>query len=91
MWRQQLERGLVWQQLERGLVWEKRGPGGGGGGGAVLEISGQENERTRSASGDLSKTVEGQEVLWHLVLSTNPDSSLLMDRCTGGSPAVGGI
>lgn len=77
------------QQLELDLVWEKTGPGGGGG--AVLEISGQKNQRTRSASSDLSKMVEGLEVLWHLVLSTNPDSSLLMDRCTGRSPAVGGI
>lgn len=53
-----------------------------GGGGAVLEISGetlgQKNQRTRSASGDLSKTMEGLEVLWHLALFTNLDFGLLM-------------
>lgn len=77
------------QQLEQGLGWEKTGPGDGGR--VVLEISGQKNQRTRSASGDLNKTVEGLEVLWHLALSTNLDSGFLMGRCTSGSPAVGGI
>lgn len=66
-----------------------------GGSGAVLEISGetlgQKNQRTRSASGDLSKTVEELEVLWHLALSMNLDSGLLMGRYIGGSPAVGDI